>query len=115
MFSSNLDDHKKEEQLLLVHSVFIVFLDTATGDPHALFAALVPPSEGCGKACRQEGSHSPLESLLGVGFAGQFSLHSGKQKEVGQCQIQQICWVLYNLESPGNHSDGSMAAVCTWA
>ncbi len=69
----------QKKQLQLGHFVFLAFLSMATGDVHALQAALLLPPECHGEVCHHAISRSNIPALLGgllsKNEVGQLTLH----------------------------------------
>jgi hypothetical protein len=78
MFPSNSDNPKKNVAIFRPF-VFLIFLNMAGRDLHALIAALISPPERLGKVCCTESFYTPLPlllgGLLGEGDASQLTLH----------------------------------------
>ncbi len=78
MFPSN-SDPKKNSYSTFRPFVFLIFLNMAGRDLHALLAALISPPECLGKVGCTEVSHTPLPlllgGLLGEVEASQLTLH----------------------------------------
>jgi hypothetical protein len=78
VFPSNLDNHIKK-QLKFEHFLFLVFLNMATGDLHAIPAVLVLQPKCLSKVRRREISHTPSSCFWDVPWGevkdGQLPLH----------------------------------------
>jgi hypothetical protein len=96
----------KKERYEIEQFLFLHFLTIVSANVNTLSASPVPLLEGIGEVRRLEGSHIPLPLLLeglgGQSFASQPVFQLEEQEEVSGDEMEQMGWVLEDLEASGS-------------